>query len=60
MAKMTKNEEWVVSIGENDTPEDIIAALLSLPSDTEVFVEMGTYSKHVFLTFYKKKPNESD
>ena len=55
MAKMTKNEEWVVSLSENDTPEDIVAALLNVPPDTELFLEAGSYTKHIFLSFYKKK-----
>jgi hypothetical protein len=60
MAKMTKNEEWFVTIDDGDTPEDIIAVLLSLPSYLEVCVNQESYSRTIHVPFEKKAETESN
>jgi hypothetical protein len=60
MAKMTKNEEWFVTIEDGDTPENIISALLNVPPDLKVCVNQESYSRKIHIPFEKKVETESN
>ena len=54
MAKMTKNEEWFVTIEDGDTPEDIVTAIRKLPSDLKVCVSQESYSRTIHIPFERQ------